>query len=304
MKLDTAIADVRGIPLFNPIRLTDRNPLSGRVKKRVVYDPNPAMRAIHAALIHDLRYLECSLSFEIATGSRPGSSPRKNVEPHRSSRFFYLTDIKGAYPSVDIEKLAHILCVVYPAFTGRLSWILQFLLEYCAPPKRKGLAIGAPASPDLFNVYAAYLCDKPLGHFCRREGITVTRYLDDLTFSSQERIGNRTRRVIRDVVTNSGLLINHRKSEVHDLKLDGPITINGVGLEYGGRTFLPVNYLKRVQELIVRALSGEEDVSFNRVAGMMSLFYAMTDLKSMNEAEREVHQQFLALRRVQALKRR
>ncbi len=261
------------------------------------------MRALHAALIYDLRHMECKLDLQMATGSRPGSSPRKNVQPHRCNRFFYLTDLKGAYPSVDIEKLAHILCIVYPDLTERLSWVLRFLHDYCAPPRGRGLAIGAPASPDLFNTYAAYLLDKPLIRFCLQEEITVTRYLDDLTFSSQERIGKRTRGRIRDVVARAGLRINHRKSEVHDLQLGGPIAINGVGLEYGGRMFLPAIYLEELRASVDRALAGEDEL-FNRVAGMMSAFYAITDLNNMTESEREVEGKFRALRREHARGRR
>lgn len=238
---------------------------------RIFFDPNKPMRVVHYRLLRYLRRLDVDLS--CAVGARPGWNAARNVALHRKGKFFYITDIHAAYKSVDGSRLASVLRSLDPRVAAEGFEVEWFLDEYCLT-EDGGLITGAPASPDLFNILLAVLVDAELKEYCGRWGITYSRYLDDLIFSSAAPIGKRKRRKIRAVVEEAGFQINHRKSEVRDLE-KGPIVINGVGLEYGGRMFVPRWYLRKLIRTLYRAIHHPGSVNRNKLAGMMGVFFAV-----------------------------
>lgn len=271
-------------PTFSPFFFRDRNRLSGTRKTRKLYRPNDAMRTVHARLIRYLRPFTRQSRY--ATGSLPNRSPLTNVRPHRKHRHFYVLDLRNAYRNVDIAKLVEILCVVDPTLSEKREALRAFLERYCSTTEG-GLATGAPASPDLFNLYAGKLLDDLLAPLCKRFGLTYTRYLDDLTFSSRERrIGRHRRRAIREIIIQAGFSIHDRKVGVYDLK-KGSIVITGVGLEYGGRIFIPRSYIRRIRGMIHMALRGFP-ITPAKIHGMMGVFRSMTDPRDMNRFERRI----------------
>lgn len=282
------------VPGFKEFWIKDKNPLGGTVKLRLIKAPNESMRILHGKLKLWLRSLEIKLPF--AAGARRGDSPVKNVKRHRYNRYFYLTDLKRAYQYVDGKKLALILCRLEPKLAGQEKDVFEFLEKYCLSPEG-GLIIGAPASPDFFNIYAGILIDGPLAPLCEKSGITFSRYLDDLSFSSGKLpIGKRKRKTIRMVVEAAGSKINHRESRVLDLKR-GPVEINGVGLEFGGRIFLPRHFAKKILGMLHSAMQ-ENNINPEKIHGMMGVFFDLTDRKNPNQTERKIMRKYQAYRRL------
>lgn len=271
-------------PDFRSFILTDHNPLGGTTKRRVIYDPNPVMRRIHRRLISLLRHIYPILPY--ATACRPGLSPRTHVQRHYQNRFFYSLDLTAAYPSVCGVRLARLLARLEPEL-GEFSQVFDFLAAFCLTPNT-GLITGAPASPDLFNIYAAELLDRPLGAWCKEQGLTYTRYLDDLIFSSRRRITEAQRRYIRTVIAEAEFQVNHRKSTLQDLA-KGPIVLNGIGISRGGRIFLPRHYLRKLRGLLHRALT-KGDVEPQTIHGMMGVFWGVTGRSrlDLNATERKL----------------
>ena len=282
------------VPGFREFYIKDRNPLGGTVKLRLIKAPNESMRILHGKLKLWLRSLKIQLPF--VAGARRGNSPVKNVKRHRYNRFFYLTDLKMAYRHVDGHKLSLILCRLEPKLAGQEKEVFEFLQKYCLSPEG-GLIVGAPASPDFFNIYAGILIDGPLAPLCEKSRITFSRYLDDLTFSSQNMpIGKRKRKTIRMIIEAAGFKINHRESRVLDL-MKGPVEINGVGLEFGGRIFLPRHFSKKILGMLHSAIQGN-DINPEKIHGMMGIFFDLTDRHSLNQTERKIIQNYQAYRRL------
>jgi len=292
--IENFIKDLPDVPSFESFVIRDRNFLSGIDKFRLVRRQNKAMEMIHQRLRNYLRSLKVSLPF--STAFSPGNSARKNLEKHRYNRYFYLIDLKSAFSSVDRNKLTHILCALDQELKN--EEVITFLEKYCFSPKG-GLVTGASSSPDLFNIYCSKLLDKPLGDLCQRYGLTYTRYSDDLTFSSSNGpIGCRKRRAIRQIIEEvAGFKVNHRKSAVYDLQ-KGPIVINGIGLELGGRIFLPRHYLRKIKGLLHKAEKGE--VNPAKVHGRMGTFWQVT-LWTFNKTEEKLVKQYCAFCARQAL---
>lgn len=293
MHFEKLAENLPSIPVFERFTLTDKNPLGGTEKIRICYKPNKSMDVLHQRLITYLRGLKKTLPN--ATACRPKNNPRKNIELHSKNRFLFATDIKNAYSKVNDIKLALILCHLDPNLKNRQRKVLIFLKRYCLTLKG-GLITGAPASPDLFNIYAAALLDEPLALLCQKHGITFSRYLDDLLFSSSKvHIGKRKRKEIRKIIEDAGFQINHRKSAIYDLR-KGPAVINGIGLEFGGRIFLPRHFLKKIKGLLHRAIT-KKDVDQNKINGVMGVFFAITDFRNPNQAEQRILRSYRSYRR-------
>lgn len=296
MNLEKCLEGLSGTPEFQTFPLRDKNPLGGTEKVRLIRAPNKAMRFIHARFIKQLRRLRVDLPY--ATGARPGNSVRWNVLRHSRNRFFYLVDIHSAYQNVDEERLAQILTGV--SSNVEVEEVLLFLKNFCLVPEG-GLAVGAPASPDLFNIYASILIDRPMAELCQKHHLTYTRYLDDLTFSAKRRIGWRKREAIREIIKQAGFEVSHRKSVVADL-WKGPVKINGIRLEFGGRIMLPRDYLRKIRGLIYLAMTRPVDEQVHhQICGMMGVFWSSTPSRSynsLNSTERKIVRMFQCYQRV------
>lgn len=272
-------------PAFRYFPYRDRNPVSGHHKIRWIGAPNRPMRLVHARIIRRIRQLPVDRS--VVTGMLPGCSPVNNVLLHRHHQFFYLIDLHSAYRQVDRQRLIELLTGLVPENDAEAIGI--FLDRFCLDP-RGGLVTGAPASPDLFNFYAARLIDERLIELCWQHGITYTRYLDDLTFSSDVVIGCRIRRQIRDIIVAAGLPIQHRKCQVIDI-LKRPVIITGVGLDKGGRLFLPRHYLRRIRGLL-HVATYRGSVPADIVEGTMGAFKAITHGQHPRHIEMKIRRQY------------
>lgn len=247
----------------------------GSQKVWMLGEPNEAMKLLHQRLILDLRqflYYQ-SVEFPHATCFQRGDSIHKNVEPHLRNRYFFVTDIHDAYRSVDTRRLAVVLCDLFPRLNDDLEAIRAFLLRYCLYSPRnnveqtddcgaRGLVVGAPASPFLFNLYVGVCIDRRLHDFCQQHGVVYTRYLDDLTFSRHHRaITGDIRQEIQRIVTEADLNIAHHKSRVIDLKHQ-PLLITGLSLRFIGHGQQAIistsrRYLQRLNGLFHKVLQGK-----------------------------------------------
>ncbi|OGD63079.1 hypothetical protein A3A71_03770 [Candidatus Berkelbacteria bacterium RIFCSPLOWO2_01_FULL_50_28] len=260
---------------FRHFFLKDVNPLGGRTKRRHISAPNAQMREVHSALISYLRSLPADLS--AATGARKGHSSITNIFPHRNNRYFLLLDIKDAYGTVDEEKLVQVLLELDPTLPRDLfgsEVVTQFLQRYCLNNKG-GLLTGAPASPDLYNLYVAVLLDSKLIELCKQYGLTYTRYLDDITLSSMTRIGKKKRQAIYGLMREAGLVIHESKTQILDLNR-GPVKIAGFTLNQNRSIILPRSYLGKIRGAIHNAIEKGlcDKATQVQISGMMSQLLA------------------------------
>ena len=258
------------------------------------------MKIVHERLIRYLRSLWAPLPN--AVGGRPKGSAKKNVQRHAGNRYFYLADLKSAYNMVNGRVLAEILERLFsPYHEPSRQEIWSFLRQYCLDSRGR-LLTGAPASPDLYNIYVGFLLDLELNAFCSHWGITYSRYIDDLMFSSSEPIGKKKRRYIRQIIgqrrSASGkrlFEIQHRKCRVIDLA-KGPTTINGVGLSLERRIFVPRRFVRRIVGAINKAI-WDGDISQSKIEGLMGVFKGITNLSNPNRTERRVLERYAFYRR-------
>lgn len=267
---------------FETFTLWDENPLSGHCKYRKIYNPNEAMRKIHGQLILYLRRLVPKIPY--ATAFLPGSSPWRHVQRHRKNRFFYHLDIHDAFGTVVLEQMVGILVNLDHRYEK--NKLADFLSKYCFC--ERGLTVGGPSSPDLFNIYCWKLLDGPLSKLCEKWDLTYSRYGDDMTFSADEQIGCKKRKQILEIILDAGFQINHRKSFVKDIQ-KGPVPICGLGLDKTGRIFLPKDYMTKIRGLVHTGMFDPrmESVVGGRVGLFLNLF-KRDPLRPTTRGERKI----------------
>ncbi len=262
LSVSMLMRDLAHEPLFNRSVFDDWNPISRRRKQRIIYAPNVAMRIVHKRI--RMHLMDRCPPSPYATGSVRGGSTLVNAKRHKGNRFFLLYDIRGAYPSVNLERLIWCLgqCDPRSVSTGDWYYEVEEVLKRFVMAEEGGLMTGAPSSPDWFNLYAGVLIDVPLGAYCAKHGLTYTRYLDDITISSPKPIGHRVNgkrksRAIRDgiraIIESSGMAIHDEKAFAHDIQR-GPVVINGIGMDKDGRLFVPRHFFHRVRNALRSAI--------------------------------------------------
>ena len=229
-------------------------------KRRLIGNPNMPMRNLHRLFYQQILCAIKSIGDEgygirklpSATGCVKKSNPTMNARRHIKGKYFYVTDLRNAYPSVDLRRLATLLVFLgsYKEFADTVSVkffmeddnkdsirnspmfreMLAFLKCNFSGIRGRGLAVGGPLSPYLMNLYCEVYLDARVRRWCLERNITYTRYVDDITFSSTVPISEDKRREIRRFVYDAGFEVNHRKSRVYALS-QGTIFITKVGLE-------------------------------------------------------------------------
>ena len=193
-----------------------------------------------------------------------------NAAAHARSQYFYQIDISDAYASTPLSRLAEVLFSLDPTL-GELPEVESFLHRYCGG-ENGGLAVGAPASPALFDLYCATTLDCEMPEF---DAATLyTRYHDDITLSSTRPIPSIVQRRVRERVSAAGFVVNRKKSRVTDLQKRA-VTITGAVITRQG-TLRPTDaFLKKVRLALrrpVTEITGAEALVFAGTAGYLRCF--------------------------------
>lgn len=220
-------------------RILRQQKADGSIKTREIFEPDEEARHEQAKMLEFMYEAHLLDTTQLGPntfvdGGVPGSRLIQNVLPHRGNRLFYLVDLENAFPSVDLALLRNRL---YHRLPKMYDGVVDFLRDYGTVPGRPGLPQGAITSPYLFNFYLNPM-DQELDAFCQEQGITYTRWLDDLSFSYPEEsggLGEKARRTIREIIEHtSRIKVADRKTRLHRLSV-APVTITGVSLYPDGR---------------------------------------------------------------------
>lgn len=247
-------------------RVLRQEKADGSIKTREIFEPDEEAREEQAKML-DFMYQAHLLDTSqlgpntFVDGGLPGARLIQNILPHRGNKLFYLVDLENAFPSVDLAALRNRL---YHRLPHMYDGMVDFLAEYGTVPGRPGLPQGAITSPYLFNFYLNPM-DQELDEFCGEQGITYTRWLDDLSFSYPEEsggLGEKARRTIREIIEHtSHIKVADRKTRLHRLSV-APVTITGVSLYPDGRVQSAPHIIQNASDafsdVLELAFAGEE----------------------------------------------
>lgn len=137
-----------------------------------------------------------------------------NAKPHQGKKYIFTTDLQEFYPNIKSTKVYETF--VSLKFSPHLSHWLTKLTTW------KGeLPQGTPTSTHVANL--VFLpTDLKLIELCKANDITYTRYVDDLTFSSQFDFQDIIKNIL-ELIQNDGFKLSRRKT-----KYQGKQTITGI----------------------------------------------------------------------------
>lgn len=176
--------------------------LDGTIKQRVIRPSKPQLKRIQKK-IKDRILSGIELPKNIHGGVK-GKSNITNAKPHQGKKYVFVTDLKDFYPSISSKK-------VYETFI-KLGFNTQFAFYTTRLTTWKGeLPQGTPTSTHISNL--VFLdTDYKLIEICKANDITYTRYIDDLTFSSQKDFQHLIP-IFLETVQKDGLKISFRKTD-------------------------------------------------------------------------------------------
>ena len=168
--------------LFRLLRYTNRYYVTATLKKK-----NGGVRRIHAPMISlksAQRYILTEILEKLpispyATAYRKGGVLTDNAAPHCQKRYLLKMDLQDFFPSIRFDQ------VLRSAFhSGNFpKHIGTMLTRLCC--FEDVLPQGAPTSPTLSNLVLKHF-DDVMGAYCERQGLSYTRYCDDITISGNK----------------------------------------------------------------------------------------------------------------------
>jgi RNA-directed DNA polymerase len=129
----------------------------------------------------------------------------QNALPHVGKRYLLNLDLKDFFSSIPAQKVYKLFRSPPFGFDETVSEALTYLLTYNGV-----LPQGVATSPVLSNLICLPL-DNTISNYCEQEGITYTRYADDLSFSSDDFITKTQVQYLKHILMTHGFSLNDAK---------------------------------------------------------------------------------------------
>lgn len=214
---------------YRPIKIPKAN---GEVRELNV--PNDLLMSIQRAINDNLLCTEKVSPFAMAY--RPGSSTKKNADPHIAQPVLLKMDIRHFFDHLIFPLVRE---KTFPA--GRYSeqnrTLLTFLCTY-----RDCLPQGAPTSPSISNIILRDF-DNCIGEWCNEHNIAYTRYCDDMTFSG-DFDPKPVIELVKKELKKLGLYLNEKKTIVIRKGQRQAVT----GIIVNEKPRVPIEYKKRIRQ--------------------------------------------------------
>lgn len=198
-KIDKKTGDVK--------RYTD-----GSIKTRVIRPSLKELKTIQRNIKN--RILVPIVLPDCVHGGVKKRSNITNAKPHQGKKYQFTTDLQNFYPSITSNKvyLTFLGLNFSPHFSHWLTKLTTWKYE---------LPQGTPTSTHISNLVFLNT-DIKLINLCNQYHITYTRYVDDMTFSSDQDFKSLLNDIL-GIITTDGFKLSYRKT-----KYEGNQTITGI----------------------------------------------------------------------------
>ena len=186
--------------------------------ERILNVPNLSLKVVQKWILKEI--LEKIFVSEQAMAFVPHKNGlRENAERHKKNIFLLEMDITNFFGTITEQQVYTLFCNI--GYNTKVAGILANLCTY-----DNYLPQGAVTSPYIANL-VCYHMDARINGYCSRKDIVYTRYADDLTFSSDNRmLLNKIEKFIKYIVTDKGFTINDKKTRY--LSNDVKKTVTGI----------------------------------------------------------------------------
>tara|TARA_R110000744_G_C19338450_1_gene559235 strand:+ start:1115 stop:1987 length:873 start_codon:yes stop_codon:yes gene_type:complete len=218
---DEPKTDEKGLPRFeNGIALT-----------RPINAPITKLKYVQSQLLKKVLY-KLKLP-EYFFGGLKNKDAVLNARYHQGNKYFFLTDLKDFYPSVAFTSVEKAL-----RKEGFFPDVAKLITRICT--KEGAIPQGCPTSSFLASLVVFHSCGDLFEKYINN-GLTVSIYVDDITFSSPIDFKQNTEKILEEL-RNRGLKINFKKT--HYCTFNPVVT--GVQVKNNGISPLPHTFERAV----------------------------------------------------------
>ena len=266
-KLEALLGMPRGY-LSKPIDLDNQYNEFSELKKDGVskrYYRYPAKRSELEKYQWKLfKYLNQIIIPEWVKSSQKGESYITNASVHKVFPYGMKMDISSFYDSASYKRIRRCFLNVFH-MDSDIAEIVARLLTYQKDMTR-GVPTGGAASMRLmyFTYQDMY---KEIFELSEKEGINLTVYVDDLSFSSNHPLTKQFADKVKTIVRNYGLTINDKKTKTYSHGKYRCYT--GVGI-YNGQLRVPNHLHKEIMELFLQCKKSNSIKDMVRLRGKVN----------------------------------
>jgi RNA-directed DNA polymerase len=203
----------------------------GTVKQRAIRPSLKRLKVIQSAIKNKI--LAPILLPDNIHGGAKKKSNVTNAKPHQGNKYQFTTDLQEFYPSINHKQVYHTFLLL--RYSDHIAHWLTKLTTW-----KYELPQGTPTSPHLANIVFLET-DKKLITLCKQYNLTYTRYVDDLTFSSQQDFKPILNDILK-IIEDGGFKISYRKT-----KYEGDQTVTGIDVRN--------NYIDAPEKIKVKAIA-------------------------------------------------
>ena len=171
-----------------------------------------------------------------AKAYRFGSSTLCNAKHHVGKQIVLKLDILHFFDSIRYSTVKD--KVFHEEIYAEPLRILLAMLCY----HNDALPQGAPSSPAITNIIL-YEFDEKIGQWCREQGITYTRYCDDMTFSG-DFDPTKVIQFVRLELKKMGFLLNEQKIKIQHFGQQQTVT----GIVVNEKLSIPADYRRKLRQ--------------------------------------------------------
>ena len=171
-----------------------------------------------------------------AKAYRFGSSTLRNAKHHVGKQVVLKLDILHFFDSI---RYSTVKDKVFPEkiYAEPLRILLTMLCYY-----KDTLPQGAPSSPAITNIIL-YEFDELIGRWCQDQGISYTRYCDDMTFSG-DFDPTEVIRYVKLELKGMGFLLNEQKTRIQHTGQRQSVT----GIVVNEKLSIPADYRRKLRQ--------------------------------------------------------
>lgn len=188
---------------------------NGNIKSRIVRESKGIIKDIQGKISNRiLKHIKLPSNIK---GGVKGESNITNARYHKGNRYIFTTDLENFFPSIKAGRVHEILLDL--GFNKLTTYyITRFSTLNGEVPQ------GIRTSTYIANLVFLET-DYKLIEFCENNNIKYTRFVDDLTFSSQVDFGNKINEIL-NIIKQSRLKINWRKTKYEGRQIATGIQLN------------------------------------------------------------------------------
>jgi len=239
---------------------------------RVIAQPAKKLKYIQTIAID--KYLSGLPVHSAAMAYRPNVSIKDNALKHKNSKYLLKMDFVDFFQSIvpsDLEK--HALKFKEDVTGEDLKYFKKIFFWIPKGKRSYRLSVGAPSSPFISNT-VMYEFDCAVSKLCEVDGVTYTRYADDLTFTTnKENVLFKYPEIIKKIIENvdgPNLKINSKKTIFSSKKNNRHVT--GLVLNNENKISLGRDKKRFIKSLVYKyKVGGISDVhEINQLKGLVA----------------------------------